>query len=417
MPFGDVAALDAGVTVTTLPSGLRVATDPMPHAHSVALSVVVGVGSRDEPAHLAGASHFLEHLLFKGTRHRTSREVNRAVDAVGGEFNAYTVRESTVFYLRVPSDAVAFGADLLAEVIAEPRFDPDDVEIERGVILGELDGAMDSPDDVVFMDLAEAMFPGHPLGRETLGDPDCLERMTVDEIAGFHAEWYRPRNLVVAAAGAIDHDELVALLEPRLGIAGGHAPERRAPGPAVAASVSALRDIEQVHLAYGWRGVSAVDPDRFALGVLNHALGDGPSSRLHEEIRERRGLAYTVSSQATTNVDTGVQTIYCATAPEHVDEVTVIIDGTLDDIVQHGIEPDELAVAHGYLRGSLLMALEDPAARMSRLGSAIATHGRPISVQESLDGIDAVSGDDVQRVAAEIFGGPRVMAVVGPGPA
>jgi len=410
----DVAALDAAVRVASLPSGVRVATDPMPHGHSVSIACVVGVGSRDEPAELAGASHFLEHLLFKGTAQRTAREINRAVDAVGGDFNAYTVRESTVFYVRVPAAEAEFATRLLCEVIASPRLDPADVEVERSVILGELDGALDSPDDVVFMNLAEAMFPGHPLGRETLGDPDTLERMTTAEIAGFHEQWYRPANLVIAAAGAVDHDGIVSVVDAALGGTAGSRPARTPPPPPTAGSVEVRRDLEQVHLALGWRGVTALDRDRVALGIVNHALGDGPSSRLHEEIREHRGLAYTVSSMAASNVDAGSQTVYCATAPEHLDEVSAIIDDTIASIVADGIDDDEMEVAKGYLAGSMLMALEDSSSRMSRLGSALTTHGRHLPIRESLDAIQAVTHDDVRRVAAAVFGGERVTSIVRP---
>lgn len=411
----DVAALDAGVRLSTLRSGARVATDPMAHTMSVSIACFVGVGSRDEAEHLAGASHFLEHLLFKGTTRRAAREINRAVDAVGGDFNAYTVRESTVFYVRVPAAFADFAVELICEIIANPRIDPDDVEIERNVILGELDGALDSPDDVVFMNLAQAMFAGHPLGRETLGDPHTLERMSPTEIAGFHHDWYRPANLVFAAAGAVDHARVVEIIGRHFDdVPEGSRPDRVTPGADVEPVVADVRPIEQVHLALGWRGVAATDPARVPLAVLNHALGDGPSSRLHEEIRERRGLAYTVSSMAASNLDAGAQTVYCATAPEHLAEVRTVIDATIASIIADGIDDDELAVAKGYLSGSMLMALEDSSSRMSRLGSAVLTHGRPMTIRESLDAVDAVNHDDVRAVAVAVFDGEPVVSTVGP---
>ena len=389
----------------------------MSQSRSIALACIVGVGSRDEPAAMAGASHFLEHLLFKGTTSRTSREINRSIDAVGGDFNAYTVRESTVFYLRVPSNSQRFAIELLAEVMSSPRFDPADVEIERGVILGELDGAVDSPDDSVFMTLADLMFPDHGLGRETLGDVDSISRMRTEEIAEFHEQWYRPANLVFAAAGDVDHDLLCDVVDGRFaGRPQGVAPSRTAPSAHASGVVHEVRPIEQSHLALGWRGIAAGDNDRFALALLNHALGDGPSSRLHEEIRERRGLAYAVSSSASSNVDTGTQSIYCATAPQHLPEVTRIIEDTLADLMTDGIDAEEMAVAKGYLTGSMLMALEDSSARMSRLGSAVSTHGRPIPIAESLGLIDSVTYEDVRRVAADIFGSERSTSIVGPSP-
>lgn len=377
---------------------------------------MVGVGSRDEPLELAGASHFLEHLLFKGTVRRASRAINRAVDAVGGDFNAYTVRESTVFYVRVPAEHAAFATELLCEVIAEPLLSPDDVEIERGVILGELDGALDSPDDVVFMNLAAAMFDGHPLGRETLGDPDSLERMTPAEIEGFHRRWYRPANLTFAAAGGVDHDLVAEIVDRRWRVGGDdESPSRDAPVEMATAELHEARPIEQTHLAIGWRGLTVGDADRFALAVVNHALGDGPTSRLHEEVRERRGLAYAVASSASGHVDSGSQTVYCATAPEHLVEVRAVVDDTVASLVSDGVDDEELDVAKGYLIGSTLLSLEDPSSRMSRLGSAISTHGHPLRVADTLAAIDAVDGDAVRRVARRVFDAPSVTSLVGPG--
>lgn len=411
----DFGTLDAEVRLSDLRSGVRLATDTMAFTGSAAIACFVGIGSRDEPLALAGASHFLEHLLFKGTLKHTSRWINRAIDAIGGEFNAYTVREATVFYVRVPAPHAEFATKLLCEVITTPRLDPADVEIERGVILGELDGALDTPDDVVFMNLVDAMFPGHPIGRETLGDPESLASMTVEQIAGFHDRWYRPANLVFAAAGAVDHDRLADILDEAFcDHDTGERPERLAPGAGLGDDIEVGRDIEQSYLALGWRGIVATDPQRVALAVLNHALGDGPSSRLHEEIRERRGLAYEVSSSAASNLDAGTQSVFVATAPEHLGEVRRIIDDEIARVLDEGIDDEELEVAKGYLTGSMLMALEDSSSRMSRLGSAVQTHGRILKVSESLDAIDAVTGEDVRSVAARIFGAPRVTSLVGP---
>lgn len=321
-----------------------------------------------------------------------------------------------MFYVRVPAEHAAFAAELLCEVIAEPLLAPDDVEIERGVILGELDGALDSPDDVVFMNLADAMFEGHPLGRETLGDPDSLERMTADEIGRFHRRWYRPANLTFAAAGAVDHDVIAEVVDRRWAARSlDEMPERIPPGDMAASERREDRPIEQAHLAIGWRGLTVGDPDRFALAVLNHALGDGPTSRLHEEVRERRGLAYSVASSASGHIDAGSQTVYCATAPEHLAEVRGVVEETVASLVTDGVDDDELDVAKGYLIGSTLLSLEDVSSRMGRLGSAIAVHGRPLPVADTLASIDAVDGEAVRRVARRVFDAPSVTSLVGPG--
>ena len=410
----DTNALDEGVRLTVLSSGARVVTDTMADAHSVSVSCWVGTGSRDEPAELAGASHFLEHLLFKGTESRTARDINRGVDAVGGDFNAYTVKEATVFYTRVPASERRFASELLTEIITTPRLDADDVEIERSVILEELAMAVDSPDDLVFMNLAEQLFPDHPLGWEVLGQEPTLESMTREGIAGFHAEWYQPANLVFAAAGRISHEEFVAVVEEGMGDTIGQRPDRVAPDDRLDVVRVVHRPIEQVHLAVGWRSIPSDDPDRFALAVLNHALGDGPSSRLYEEIREARGLAYSVVSSGSSYADSGSYSVYCATAPEHLAEVRSIIADVIAEITSSGVGDDELRVAKGYLRGSMLLGLEDSGARMSRLGSSITSRGRVVPIAESLAGIDAVTDDDVRRVAQRIFGQTMVTSAIGP---
>jgi len=411
----DVASLDAGVRRSALASGVRVLTDEVPAAASASVTCWVGVGSRDEPVELAGASHFLEHLLFKGTRDRTAREINRAVDAVGGEFNAYTTREATVFYLRVPASERPLALDLLSEVVTRPALDADDVEVERHVILEELDAAVDTPEDLVFMELAESIFPDHPLGREVLGRPETIRRMDRDGIAEFHRRWYRPPNLVVAAAGAIGHDELVDasagfVLDAEVGAS----PRRAAPASELRPVVVVHRPHEQAHLAWGWRAFPHDAPQRYAAAVLSHALGDGPSSRLYEEVRERRGLAYSVASSLAAYADAGTFTIYCATAPEHVEEVRSIVEGTLSDIAADGIDDDELAVAQGYLVGSLLLGMEDTGVRMSRLAAAESTRGRAVTVAEAVAGIEAVDADAVRSVAAGLIATPAAVAAVGP---
>jgi predicted Zn-dependent peptidase len=411
----ELAALDARIERSILASGARLLTDTIPDAPSVSIGCWVGAGSRDEPDDLAGASHFLEHLLFKGTAQRSAREVNRAVDAVGGEFNAYTTRESTVFYLRVPATSADMATELLAEVVTQPRLDPADVEIERGVILEELDAALDSPDDLVFMRLAEALYPGHPSGREVLGTESSITSLDRDVLAAYHQRWYRPANFVVAAAGALDHDRLAARLGPLLGDAGGERPERTAPGEMASADVMVERPIEQAHLAYGWRGLRDGDPDRYALAVLNHVLGDGPSSRLYDEVREQRGLAYAVTSSASAHSDVGSFSVYCATAPEAVAEVRSLVESVLDDVVRNGIEADELEIAVGYLTGSMVLGLEDSGARMSRLGASELARGRVVTIAEALAGLAGVDDASVRRVAERILAAPRVTVQVGPG--
>lgn len=362
---------------------------------------------------MAGASHFLEHLLFKGTTNRTPRDINRSVDAVGGEFNAFTNKESTVFHLRVPASARDVAADLLADVISRPRLDPDDVELERGVILEELALAADSPDDLVYTNLVANLYPGHPLGREVLGSPDSLRTMSRTQIAEFHQEWYRPGNLVVAAAGDVDHDELVEVFAA-LEVDGGAPPQRTDPAPSLRPLTVASRDAEAVHLAMGWHTVGYSHDDRFALAVLSHVLGDGPSSRLYEELREHRGLVYGISAGASLHQQIGQFSVHSGTAPHQLAEVLGIIDDVIGEVVAEGITAEELVLSQGYLRGSLEMSLEDSGSRMSRIGGGLSTRGRITPLAEQLERFAAVTLDDVQRVAGDVFGGPRVVSAVGP---
>jgi len=286
---------------TRLGNGIRIVTERMPEARSVSLGVWVGVGGRDEPAELAGASHFLEHLVFKGTSTRSARQIAEAVDAVGGEMNAFTNREHTAYYTRLPAAQADLGFAILGDVLTDPAFRPPEVEAERHVILEEILMNLDVPEDHVHTLLAEALFPGHPLGREVLGTRETVEAASRDEIADFFAHWYRPRNLVVVAAGHLDHDRVVDALGPTLGAQdGGERPVRERPADAVEPRAVLDDPTEQAHVAMGWRAVDHFDDDRYALMVANQVLGGGMSSRLFQQVREERGLCYSVYSWAST---------------------------------------------------------------------------------------------------------------------
>lgn len=408
---------EPGVELSTTPSGVRVVSEHMPEARSVSLGVWVGVGSRDEPAELAGASHFLEHLLFKGTADRTAREIAIAVEARGGEMNAFTSRESTAFHLRLPASELAFGLELLAEVVATPALRAHEVDAEREVILEELAMAEDTPDDLVNMRLYEHVFDAHPLGRETLGSEDSLERLTPDGIAAFHAEWYRPANLVVAVAGACTHEQVLTVLD-RTALAhelppGGDRPSRRSPGVLGAPLTVEHRQLEQVQLALGWRGLHLDDPDRYALALGVHILGGGMASRLFQEVREERGLAYTVYATHSMYSDAGIASVAAGTAPQRVDEVLQVIDRVLAELLDEGVTDDELATAKGFVEGATLLGLEDSGSRMNRLGGSVLVRGRVVPVEEQLAHLRAVSTADADRALRRVFGGPRVLAAVG----
>lgn len=407
---------DEHVRRTVLDNGVRILTDHSATAQSVACSVWVAVGGRDEPEERAGASHFLEHLLFKGTAERDAKSIAVAIDAVGGEMNAFTANEHTAYYGRVPATEAYLGLDLLLDVVDRPALRAEEFEAEREVILEELAAADDDPDDVATVRLFESLFPGHPLGREVLGTQESIGSLTRDDVAAFFSTWYQPPNLVVAAAGAIDHDALVEEVERRFGDRRpGPVPERRAPGDEVVTEVREVRPVEIAHLALGWRALSLVDEDRFALALLNHVFGSGPSSRLFQEVREDRGLTYSIASSTSHHVDAGALTVHCAAAVPKVDELLAVVTSIVEDLRSHGTGREELARAKGSLRGSLLMGFEDVGSRMSRLGVSETMRGRVTPIAEHLARLEAVTEDDVVRVAERVFGGPMVLSVVGPG--
>lgn len=409
------ALTDPGIERSELASGVRVITERMPEARSVSVGMWFAVGSRDEPEPIAGASHFLEHLLFKGTDERSARAIATAVDAVGGEMNAYTSREHTAYYLRLPVAELDPGLRLLADVVSRPAFRPHELDAEREVIVEEILMSEDTPDDLVLTALYESLFPEHPLGRETLGTRDTVEAMSRDDVAAFHERWYRPANLVVAAAGDLTHEQVLSAVDG-LFSAGerGEAPRREAPSADVVPLVVIDRPTEQSHVAVAWRGLPVTDDDRYAMWVANHVLGGGMSSRLFQEIREERGLAYTVFSAPSSYSDVGSLMIYSGTAPNRLAELLTVIDGVIEGLLADGITDEEHRVALGYLEGSMLLGLEDSGSRMSRLGSGLTIRDDVVSVDEHVRRIRAVTPEQVSAVLHRVLDGPRAVSAVGP---
>lgn len=410
-----MTALDPGVEQTELPNGLRIVTETMPEARSVSLGAWVRVGGRDEPAELSGASHFLEHLLFKGTEDRGAREIAEAVDAVGGEMNAFTSREHTAYYARLPHAHLRLGIEILGDVLTAPALRPAEVEAERQVIVEEILMNLDAPDDRVHTLLAEALFAGHPLGRDVLGDRGSVEAITRDDIAGFFGEWYRPATMVVAAAGRLEHGAVVEAVAAAFGDrTGGGRPHREAPGPLEPAVVIEHDDTEQSNLCLGWRSLPVDHDDRWALGVANQILGGGMASRLFQEVREARGLAYAVYSHTSGYADSGYLSVYCGTAPRRAPEALAVIDGVVEELLAGGVTERERDVAVGYLEGSMLLRLEDSGGRMGRLGRSLVQRDTITTIDEHVARLRAVTTDDVARVLHEVLTGPRVLAAVGP---
>ena len=395
--------------------GLRVVTESDPFSRTVAIGVWVGVGNRDEPADLAGVSHFLEHLLFRGSSSLSAREIAEGVDARGGDLNAFTAKEYTAYHARMPADDLDFGLGLLLDVIVDPGFDQSDVDSERQVILEELAWSADTPDDVVHSTLAESLFPGHPLGWEVLGTTDSVRALTVDDIRGFHRDWYRKANLVVSVVGPVDHDAVVETVESALdGVAAGSRPVRSAPAAHVRSLVSTHRPIEQAHVALGWRGPSHDHPDRHALAVANQLLGGGWSSRLFQEVRERRGMAYTVFSSSGSFTDSGSLSVYAGTSPDRVSELLEVIDEQVSGLAASGPSSREVEVARGGFEGGTIIGLEDVGNRMTRLATSLTLRDRILDIDEYLSAIRGIEVDDVRRVLADITGAGRALSLVGP---
>jgi len=394
---------------------VRLVTERMVDVRSACLGFWVGTGSRDETGPQAGISHFLEHLLFKGSPTRSARSIAEDVDAVGGDMNAFTTKEYTAFYVRMLGDDLDLGLDILSDIVWSPALRADEVDSERQVILEEVLMHLDEPGDFAQERFADAMFPAHPLGREVLGDPEVIRSVTVDEIRQFMAVHYRPANIVVAAAGQVDHGSIADGLERRFaGLAGGARPLRLPPSDEVRPLDVTVRDCEQAHLVLGVRAPARRSPSRFALALLNHVLGGGISSRLFQSIREERGLAYSIISERVAFADSGALVVSVGTSPDKAAEVVGLVVAELDHCAGSGITADELDRAKGHVAADLLLGLEDSGNRMSRIGAGLLLFDEVLSVDEQLARIDAVSLDEVGTLAGEVLGGRRVLAVVGP---
>lgn len=400
---------------TVLPNGVRVVSEPVAGARSLSVGVWVGLGSRDEPEELAGLCHVLEHLIFKGTADRDARALSLAFDAVGGEMNAYTAKERTAYYSRVPAGADEIGIDLLLEAVTEAALRAEDLDGERDVILEELAGAEDDPMDWADTKLYEVLFAGHPLGREVIGTAETVAAIGRDDVAGFVADHHRGSNVVVTAAGVVEHERLVDAVGRRFGeLTEGRAPLRDRPGGGGTGRVHIRRRTEQTQLTMGWRCGGLHSPDRYALTVLEHVLGDGPASRLFYEVREQRSLAYSVGSSLSLYSDVGTLVVSTAVAPDRAVETRRVIEGEIARVVTDGITGEELAAAQGYVIGSTLLGLEEASTCMARLGYLELTYGAITPIETYLDKIRAVTLADVQRVAAATFSVPPAQATVGP---
>jgi len=406
-----------GFDRTVLPSGVRVVSERLLGQRSVSIGAWVGTGSRDESKELNGATHFLEHLLFKGTPSRSALEIAQSFDAVGGDINAFTTRELTCFHARTLGQDIRLAMGTIADLVQHATLAPDDVEAERSVVLEEISMHEDTPDDIVFDVFHETIWPDHPLGRRVQGVPETVAAMSRDAIAGFFHEYYAPDNIVVAASGDIEHGELIDLVERAFESKGRPRPARTAGAPPMVEGTLVVheRDIEQAHLVYGTQGIPRGDDRRWALGLLNVAVGGGMSSRLFQEIREKRGLAYAISSGHLGYAETGAFDIYAGCSTENVGEVLSIIREQLGAVTTSGITEDELARAIGHVRGSLVLSMEEPGASMSHLGKSELLMGEILTVEDMIARVESVTLDDVRAVAETVLtSAPWSLVVLGP---
>lgn len=428
------ASGDSRVRRSLLPSGVRVLTEQVPGARSVTLGYWVAVGSRDEHAAgvglghhpdqaSLGSTHFLEHLLFKGTPTRTAYDIATAFDSVGGDHNAVTAKEYTCYYAKVRDHDLEMAVTVMSDMLTSSLIDPDEFETERQVILEELAMAEDDPSDVASERLFESVLGDHPLGRPIGGNPETIKAATREAVVAHYEANYRPNDLVITAAGAVDHDELLRWVETTLSSAGWNLSQvaepvsRRSSAPALITRANDFfmvdRPIEQANIMLGVPGITTKDDRRTTLGVLSAILGGGMSSRLFQEVREKRGLAYSVYSFGSSYSDAGVFGLFAGTSPNKAAEVSEIMLAELHKLAEHGVTADEMKRASGQLAGSSALALEDTDTRMSRLGRSEISLGEFYDYDASMALLDAVTAEGVQSLAQEFVGRDLSVVVVG----
>ncbi len=403
------------IELHTLSNGLRIVTEHMPGLHSASIGIWVQAGGRHERIEQNGIAHFLEHMAFKGTKSRSSLQIAEAIEDVGGYINAYTSREATAYYARVLENDVPLALNVLADILLNPVMSDADVEIERGVILQEIGMTLDTPDDIIFDWLQEVAYPDQALGRSILGPQERVQAFRGDDLRGFMGEHYGPGQMILAAAGGIDHDTIVAQAEALFG----HLPALTRPAnllqPAAFAGgeIRRNKDLEQVHFALALEGPNYRDPAIYTAQIYASVMGGGVSSRLFQEIREKRGLCYTVFAQAGAYEDTGLATIYAGTSAEQINELAEV---TVDEMKRAAddMTAAEVARARAQMKAGLLMGLESPSNRAERLARLLSIWDRIPSIAETVEHVDAVTTGDVRAFAGQMAETGAAMALYGP---
>jgi len=407
---------------TVHPSGLRIVTEEIPSVRSAAFGIWVNVGSRDESPKVAGASHFLEHLLFKGTKTRTALEISSAIEAVGGEMNAFTSKEYTCFYARVIDTDLPLAIDVIADLITSSLGRPEDVESERKVVLEEISMRDDDPSDLVHDLFSETFFGDTPVGRPILGTVESINGISRNSVFNYYKKKYLPQDIVVSVAGNIKHQKVIdqvikAMSKDKFLGSEKNAANMRASSPIRRKGEKVgliYRKTEQAHLFLGVDGVARDDERRFAMSVLSAALGGGMSSRLFQEVREKRGLAYSVYSYAQQFAGTGMLGFYAGCTPQKATEVIRIIREILNDVAVNGLTHEELLRAQGAVKGTLVLSQEDTGSRMSRIGKSELVHGEVLGFDEILGAISSITSSEIRELASEFLTKSPTLAIVGP---
>jgi predicted Zn-dependent peptidase len=401
------------IQLTRLPSGVTVVTERMDRVETVSFGAYVASGSRNETAEENGVSHFLEHMAFKGTERRTATQIAEEIEAVGGHINAYTAREQTAYYVKVLKEDTALGADIIGDILTHSTFEPEELERERGVILQEIGQANDTPDDIIFDFFQEAAYPSQPLGRSVLGSEDGIKSMPRGTLTNYMKRHYAASNIVVSAAGNLQHEQIVGLAKQHFADLPGHKVPKMVAGRYRGGEFREDRDLDQVHIVLGFPSIGYGDPDYYPTLLLSTLLGGGMSSRLFQEVREKRGLVYSIYSFSAPYMDGGLFGIYAGTGESEAEELMPV---TLEELrkVQTGVTEPELARARAQVKASLLMSLESTGSRTEQLARQLQVFGRVIPTAETVGKLNAVTTDDVQRAAARQFRAKPTLAALGP---
>ncbi len=402
---------------TTLNNGIRVITERMPHVRSVTIGFWVGVGARDEPQEISGISHFIEHMLFKGTATRTARQLAEIFDSMGGELNAFSAKEYTCYYAKILDSDLDRAIELMTDMLFNPLLESKDIDAERKVILEEISMHEDTPDDIVHDLFASALWESHPLGQSVLGHLNVVKTLRREEIDSFYGQYYQPGDIVVAAAGNVDHDRLSALIEKFTRERQGRdRMPRHQLLPDIRPHMAVYkRQTEQAHIVIGTEGLPRNHPDRFVFAIIDNLLGGGMSSRLFQKIREEKALAYSIFSYHSMFAETGLMAIYAGCNPANAQVVMELVREEVRAFLEYGIKDEELERAKGHIKGNLVLGLEDSSGRMTRLGKSELCRGEILSLDELVDRVDMVTRDKVEELSRRLLGaGKFVVTVLGP---